>query len=207
MVDIEDQDYYRERRHRSHKRRNPNPTRDESLRIRPKRCFMNNVDRAPLSWENIVTLRKISRDWTFSNGLWSNRRKTLDSRSQEWKQLVNWLLSSSVRYQTMGILIQVALPPYIESAPPTSLFNEDIAPISAIESIASSRWCKEVEYNDKYQLIATLHPVMESIPFILGLYQQPDPNAFEARFPVGSYMTTLSMWTMNMCIRVHMFRQ
>lgn len=107
----------------------------------------------------------------------------------------------------MGISIEVDLPPYIESAPPTTLFNEDIGPISAIESIASSRWCQEVEYNDKYHLIATLHPVMESVPFILGLYQQPDPNAFEARFPVGSYITTLCMWIMNMHIDVYIFRQ
>jgi|LauGreDrversion4_2_1035121.scaffolds.fasta_scaffold166241_3 hypothetical protein len=103
------------------------------------------------------------------------------------------------------VLIQADLPQYIESAPRASLFNEVIGPISAIESIASSRWCKEAEYNDKYTVIATLHPVMERIAFILGLYHQPEPNSFEARFPVGSYITTLCMWTMH--IAVYIFRQ
>ncbi len=101
MVDKEGQDYCRERRNRSPKRRRHKYL-DEPLRIRRGRCFLDSLDGAPLSFENIVTIRNLSRDWILSDGLWSNRHRTFDSRSQEWKKLVTWLLSPSVRYKTLG---------------------------------------------------------------------------------------------------------
>ena len=194
-------------RNLSRKESRARSSRGRTFRIPRKRRLLDTLDGSELSSEEITQLRNLSSDWTLSYGVWSNRRGRYDSRSREWRDLIEWLLSSNGSSEAFGIIIQAGLPPYGEAAPPSSLIDGEIRSITAIETIAASLLCEDPEIHTTGTLVAKLSPVTEGIPFILGLYYHPKPDSHEARFPVGSYITSLRIYVLNVHIAVDIFRQ
>jgi hypothetical protein len=161
----------------------------------------------PLSPDIIDVLKTRSMRWTLIQGVLFNIDQPYDSRTQEWSQLVDLIISSSYKNEIMGIMINPRRPPLTYDSAPSEIFDHRLDPNNAISGIAESKFCKVVELRYIDILFAKFEPVAKSLPFILGFYNNPASDFFEARYPAGCYITTMGIWFKDWRIRVDLFRQ
>lgn len=169
--------------------------------------YLEMTEGKPISNEIVVILKSQPDRWVHLDGVWLNFYNAFDSRTDEWRNILRLVVSSDLKYEPMGLFINPEIPPSEDVKPPDHIFKMPPSSTTAINNIVSSPLCSEVEARNANILIAKLSPVYESLPFILGLYNDPAADAIEAQYPRGCYITTIYIWFKDWRIIVNMFRQ
>ena len=183
-----------------------NPEIESMLRLTGKR-FLVMDDGLPITPEMLRVLENRPMRWVRWRSVLFNFYEPYDSRTEEWSAFVDLLVSSPLKNETMGAMICHQGIPKGTERPPREIFQHRLEPNTAIRAMSESHLCKVVELRYIDVLFAKFAPISESLPFILSLYSNPAPDSFEARYPVGCYVTTMRIWLKDWRIRVDLFRQ
>ena len=183
-----------------------NPEIESMLQLTGKR-FLVMDDGLPITPEMLTVLESRPMRWARWQSMLFNYYEPYDSRTEEWSAFVDLLVSSPLKNETMGVMICHQGVPKGSERPPREIFQHRLDPNTAVRAMVESRFCKGVELRYIDVLFAKFAPISESLPFILSLYSNPAPDTFEARYPVGCYITSMMIWLKDWRIRVDLFRQ
>ena len=132
---------------------------------------------------------------------WSDN--PLDSRTIQWFDFMNWLSHSQLADETAVLSVRRSWPRRASQGVPTGAVRKRFA----VQDIVLSRMCIEVADATRETLLCKMRPVKSAIPFLVRLFTHPGRNKDEARYPVESYVMTLSIHFFNLTVDLEMYRE
>lgn len=151
------------------------------------------------------SLMPFATRWT-SLGNYSRNLEPFDSRTDEWLQVYNAILSCDLKYKNVDIMTAYMSPPNRDDL--AHLKESDLVSCrcSAISSMVSSPFCLDVQERGTQFLMATMGPLKDVLPFLWNLFTNPSPDSLEFRYPPGKYMRTMWLQISDIHIVVRIYR-
>ena len=138
-------------------------------------------------------------DGAYSNGVY------FDSRSPQWVALLHLLYSSTLATADFVVEFFSADTDSSDFAPFHLIENPRVYP-DAFSAIKGWPWFRKVESEDRRCTSFRVGSLRSSLPFILGLFQDPPCDTQEDRYPPGCIVTRMSIRVANLVIVVDVYR-
>ena len=125
------------------------------------------------------------------------------SRTPAWRGILQVLYSSSLA--TADFMAHLYFGSSGDGYNLSPEFKQGGGP-NAFGAIKGWPWCQKVHSETATSLIVRMGSLRSSLPFILGLYQNPPHGSVEDSFPPGSYMSTLVIRFKDFRFSVDLYR-
>jgi hypothetical protein len=160
-----------------------------------------------LTKEMIARLKSSSMAWIRTPiGNWCNDSRPYDTRTKEWDEFLQFVLSSPFEKEAMGMLIGPIDPINPADYVPIHATGKPPLDEHANFRLARSEFCIELSCCLSRHFVAKMGPVQHALPFVINTFTNPPPNLNESRYPKGAYVTTIWIWFKNWRIQIDAFR-
>jgi hypothetical protein len=167
------------------------------------RIETDGLESAPRELQSFAMIHPLS--WTRWNNFLRNN-VYFDSRTSEWRSFLGHLCSSAVREAQVCISIYPGGPANLEEHTPTHMEACWSHDITAVDIIARSQLCVDVNFKTMMQLIARMQSVKEAVPFVLDVLANPPPRSLEARSAKGYYIRSVEICLKDLIVGVDVYR-